>query len=350
MILLIVFALAAIGISFICSVLEAALLSLTPSHIARLQESKPALHRSLSHLKDNVDRPLAAILTLNTIAHTAGATGVGAQVSAVFGETWIGVASAIMTLLILVLSEILPKTIGARYWRQLAPILAPTLKGMIWLLLPFIWLSEQITSRIGSGKEDDVDVREEIKALAKLGQERGVVDADEGRTIVNILNLHNIPVRDVMTPRTVCTTVTPTMTVNEFDAGYSDLPFTRYPVMTPPEQTMGYIHKMDAYHADDDATLESIMHPIDSVDSKDSVEQVFIRMLNDHHHMCVVYDDHGNWVGVLTMEDILETILGQDIVDETDDVSNLRHHARQLWLKRIRRSREGAVNDMLPKR
>ncbi|REC95898.1 CNNM domain-containing protein [Kushneria indalinina] len=350
MVLLIVFAVAAIAISFICSVLEAALLSLTPSHIARLKEDRPALHHSLSQLKDNVDRPLAAILTLNTIAHTAGATGVGAQVSAVFGETWIGVASAIMTLLILVLSEILPKTIGARYWRQLAPILAPTLKTLIWLLLPFIWLSEQITRRIGGGGEDDVDVREEIKALARLGQERGVVDTDESRTIVNILNLHNIRVHEVMTPRTVCKTVAPEMTVAEFDAGYSDLPFTRYPVMTPPEQTVGYVHKMDAYHAADDATLEAIMHPIESVDSKDSVEQVFIRMLNDHHHMCVVYDDHGNWVGVLTMEDILETILGQDIVDETDDVSNLRHHARQLWLKRVRRSREAATDDMLPRR
>ncbi|GHC18063.1 hemolysin [Kushneria pakistanensis] len=346
MILLIAFALAAIGISFICSVLEAALLSLTPSYIARLHESRPALHRSLSHLKDNVDRPLAAILTLNTIAHTAGATGVGAQVSVVFGDTWIGVASAVMTLLILVLSEILPKTIGARYWRELAPLLAPTLKVMIWMLLPFIWLSEQITRRIGGSKEDDVDVREEIKALARLGQERGVVDVDESRTIVNILNLHDINVRDVMTPRTVCQTVTPDMTVAEFDADCSHLPFTRYPVMAPPEQTVGYVHKMDAYHADDGATLASIMHPIESVNGKDSVEQVFIRMLSDHHHLCVVHDDHGTWVGVLTMEDILETILGQDIVDETDDVSNLRHHARQLWLKRIRHSREAAINDM----
>ncbi|WP_456269958.1 CNNM domain-containing protein [Kushneria sp. AK178] len=350
MILLIVSALGAIGISFVCSVLEAALLSLTPSHIARLQESRPALHRALSQLKDNVDRPLAAILTLNTIAHTAGATGVGAQVSVVFGETWIGVASAIMTLLILVLSEILPKTIGARYWRELAPILAPTLKGLIWVLLPFIWLSEQITRRIGGGKEDDVDVREEIKALARLGQERGVVDTDESRTIVNILNLHDIQVRSIMTPRTVCITATPDMTVTEFDGEYGDLPFTRYPVMTPPEQTIGYVHKMDAYHALDEATLSSIMHPIESINDTDSAEQVFIRMLNDHHHMCVVYDDHGTWVGVLTMEDILETILGQDIVDETDDVSNLRHHARQLWLKRIRRSREAAVNDLPPGR
>ncbi|MFC0339008.1 Hemolysin, contains CBS domains [Kushneria avicenniae] len=350
MILLIVFALVAIGISFICSVLEAALLSLTPSHIARLKESHPSLHHSLSQLKDNVDRPLAAILTLNTIAHTAGATGVGAQVAAVFGEAWIGVASAIMTLLILVLSEILPKTIGARYWRQLAPILAPTLKGLIWLLLPFIWISEQITRRIGSSGEDDVDVREEIKALARLGHERGVVDTDESRTIVNILNLHDIHVRSVMTPRTVCVTASPDMTVSEFDADHGDLPFTRYPVMTPPEQTVGYVHKMDAYHAPDEATLSSIMHPIESINDTDSVEQVFIRMLNDHHHMCVVYDDHGTWVGVLTMEDILETILGQDIVDETDDVSNLRHHARQLWLKRIRRSREAAVNDMPPGR
>ncbi|MFC0267978.1 CNNM domain-containing protein [Kushneria aurantia] len=340
MILLIIYALLAVGISFLCSVLEAALLSLTPSYIASLKEQRPKLHHALQNLKDNVDRPLAAILTLNTIAHTAGATGVGAQVSIVFGETWIGVASAVMTLLILILSEILPKTIGACYWRELSPLLPPVLHIMLRLLTPFIWISEQITRRIGNSGSNDVEVRDEIKALAQLGYEKGVVDADESRTIVNILNLHDISAREVMTPRTVCLTVTPQMSVAEFDRAFGRVPLSRYPVMAPPEQTLGYIHKLDIYHANDNDQLSALMHPIKTIRADASVEHAFIQMLNDHHHMGVVYDDHDTWVGLLTMEDILETILGQEIIDETDNVSNMRHHAKQLWLRRIRLSRE----------
>ncbi|WP_216185776.1 DUF21 domain-containing protein [Verticiella alkaliphila] len=166
MVLLLSFVLLSLVVSFLCSILEAALLSLTPSFIAQQRETRPRLHDALARLKANPDRPLAAILTLNTVAHTAGATGVGAQVSLLYGETYIGVASAVMTLLILVLSEIIPKTIGAKYWRGLAPWLAPLLGGMIFLLRPFVWLSEQITSRFAvSGHL--VDLRTEI--IASLG-------------------------------------------------------------------------------------------------------------------------------------------------------------------------------------
>ena len=180
MVLLVAFVVLSIGFSFMCSILEAALLSLTPSYIAQLKESRPKLHDALSKLKSDIDKPLAAILTLNTIAHTVGATGVGAQVSIIFGEAYIGIASAVMTLLILILSEIIPKTIGASYWRTLAPALPPVLRIMIWILTPFIWLSEMITNRINK-KENDVDLRSEIKALARLGHEEKAIDGDEAR-------------------------------------------------------------------------------------------------------------------------------------------------------------------------
>ncbi|MBZ9559475.1 MULTISPECIES: CNNM domain-containing protein [unclassified Modicisalibacter] len=336
MVLLAAFALLSIGFSFLCSVLEAALLSLTPSYIAQLKEQRPKLHDSLSRLKANIDRPLAAILTLNTIAHTVGATGVGAQVSVLFGETYIAVASALMTLLILVLSEIIPKTIGATYWRGLAPLLPPLLRVMIVVLAPFLWLSELITNRIGKS-EHDVDMRGEIKALARIGLEEKALDSDETRTIVNILNLHEISVKSVMTPRTVCETVAPMLTVGEFDQRYGKTQFTRFPVMDADEQALGYVHKADTYHADDAQTMKALMHPVEVLQEADNVEQVFTSMLKDHNHMRVVYDDHGTWVGLITLEDVIETILGQDIVDETDNVQNLRKYAKQRWLKRIKR-------------
>ncbi|MGM0521002.1 MAG: CNNM domain-containing protein [Pseudomonadota bacterium] len=335
MFLLILTAVLSIGISFLCSILEAALLSVTPSYIATLKDDNPKLHGALRDLKANIDRPLAAILTLNTIAHTVGATAVGAQAAVVFGESSIGIVSAVMTMLILVLSEIIPKTIGATYWRGVAVILPRTLKVMIVSLLPFIWLSEQITRRLGKS-EHDVDLRDEIKVLARIGLEESVLDADESRTIINMLNLHDIPVSKAMTPRTVTETVLPYMTVSEFEEQYGRAPFTRFPVMDNGEQAFGYVHKADMYHVDGHKTMKEMMHPIGSVDVSHNVEQIFTAMLKDRLHMRVIYDEHGTFVGLITLEDIIETILGQDIVDETDSVDNLRNYAKQRWLKRIK--------------
>lgn len=337
MILLATFAIVSIAVSFLCSVLEAALLSLTPSYIAQLRESSPGLHTTLTKLKESIDQPLAAILTLNTIAHTAGATGVGAQVTVIYGEAYLGVASAIMTLLILVFSEIIPKTIGAKFWRQLAPSLPPLLNFMVLSLKPFIWLSEQITRRIG-GNEADVDLRGEIKALAQIGLEEEALDADESRVIANILNLHDIKVTAAMTPRTVCVTVDPEMTVAEFDRQLGKSPFTRFPIMDKDEQALGYIHKADTYHAEDTLPLKSLMHPVEAVHSDENVEHVLAMMLRDRQHLCVIHDYLGTWLGVITMEDVIETILGQDIVDETDNVSNMRKYARQRWTKRLKKT------------
>lgn len=341
MLLLITIATLSIGISFLCSILEAALLSITPSYIAKQKEDNPRLYAALTTLKGNIDRPLAAILTLNTIAHTVGATAVGAQAAVVFGEASIAIVSAVMTMLILILSEIIPKTIGATYWRGLAPVLPRLLNMMILSLLPFIWMSELITRRLGKS-EHDVDLRDEIKVLARVGLEENVLDADESRTIINMLNLHDIAVSKAMTPRIVCETVLPNMTVREFDERFGKAPFTRFPVMDNGEQAFGYVHKVDMYHADDGKTMRELMHPIGSVDVLNNVEQVFTSMLNDHLHMRVVYDEHGTFVGLITLEDIIETILGQDIVDETDNVANLRHYAKQQWIKRVKREDKAA--------
>lgn len=183
-------------------------------------------------------------------------------------------------------------------------------------------------------------MRGEIKALAQIGQEEKALDPEETRVIVNILNLHDILVKNVMTPRTVSVTVKPGMTVNEFDKELGRSPFTRFPMMDSGEQALGYVHKADTYHAEDNVDLKSLMHSVKTVLADDNVEQVFTMMVLDRQHLCVVYDDLGTWVGIITLEDIIETILGQDIVDETDNVANLRKYARQRWTKTLKKVQE----------
>jgi len=340
MTLLIAFAVLSILVSFVCSILEAALLSLTPSFIANQKASRPKLYERLKALKDKVDQPLAAILTLNTVAHTVGATGVGAQVTVVFGNGYVGVASAVMTILILVLSEILPKTIGARYWRVLAPYLPPLLTAMIWMLKPFILLSDMIM-RLFGGKEPEHDIRQEIKALTVLGRETKSLDEDEQRVISNILDLHEIKVRDIMTPRTVCDCTAPEIAIGAFKDKVVDSQFSRYPVIGEDETPLGVIFRYDALAAaDDEAPVSSIMKPVKVAPETISVEALMTQLLHERQHMCLVYDEFGSWRGLVTLEDIMETIIGKPIMDETDDIPNMRRFAKRRWDHRIKRARE----------
>lgn len=335
MILLIVFAFVAIGISFLCSILEAALLSITPSYIAQQKASNPKLHAQLQQLKQTIDRPLAAILTLNTIAHTAGAAGVGAQVGVVFGDGYLALASAVMTVLILVLSEIIPKTIGAKFWRGLAPFLPATLNFLILCLKPFIWLSDQITKRIG-GESHDIDVRSEIKALAIVGNEQNVIDNDEKRVISNILDLHAIKVSKAMTPRTVCTSARPDYTVNEFLEQVKALPYSRFPVIDADEIPHGLILRNEALAAHGDQPLRELVRDVEVFAPSVDLESALTHLLETRQHMAVIYDEHGTWLGLITMEDIIETILGQPIMDETDTIPSLRRYAKQRWGQRLK--------------
>lgn len=340
MVLLVVFAFVAIGISFLCSILEAALLSITPSYIAQLREQRPKLHLKLATLKNNIDRPLAAILTLNTVAHTAGAAGVGAQVGVVFGDGYLALASAVMTILILVLSEIIPKTIGAKFWRQLAPSLPATLNVMIVILRPFIWLSDQITRRIGG--EENIDVRSEIKALATLGHEQQLIHDDERRVISNILDLHSMRVRDIMTPRTVCESVRPDETVSEFLYRAKSLPYSRFPLIDADEIPHGIILRHEALEAESDKRIDELSRPVEVVSETVDVEKLMALLIAKRQHMALVFDEHGSWLGLVTLEDVIETILGKLIMDETDTVPSLRRYAQQRWDKRLRHEKEQA--------
>ncbi|MBK81946.1 MAG: hemolysin [Gammaproteobacteria bacterium] len=333
--LLIAFAAASIGFSFLCSVLEAALLSVTPSYVASLRGKAPKLAERLRALKENIDDPLAAILTLNTIAHTGGATGVGAEVAVLFGEAWLGAASGAMTLAILVFSEIIPKTIGAKYWRNIAPYLPSVLGVMMTLLRPFVWLSQKITRRIGAGEE--ADMREEISALVEIGVEQRALDEDERRIIQNTLRFHQIKVSEIMTPRAVSKFLTPETTVGEFKARFLNMPFSRYPLIDDEGAPIGYVHRSDLLDLADGTTMRECARRAFTVKDTTNIDFVFGEMLRERQHLALIYDDLGTWVGLATMEDILETIIGQDIMDETDNVSNMRRYAKQRWSRRLKR-------------
>jgi CBS domain containing-hemolysin-like protein len=327
---LIVIAVLSISISFICSLLEASLLTLTPSHIVKYKYSKPDLYQKLRKLKDRIDQPLAAILTLNTVAHTFGAAGVGAQVVIVFGDGYLGAASAVMTFLILVLSEIIPKTLGARYWQTLVPLLPATLNGMIFVLKPFIMMSDKITDWMGVGTAD-IDLRSEIKALTNLGRDTDQLDEDERRVIANILDLHEVKIKDIMTPRTVCEFLNSESTVGAVLEALRDTAFSRYPVLDENEHPQGIVFRAELLDADPEMLVSELVKPVKIVTDDVSAESVMTTFLAEHQHMGLVYDQYGTWLGLVTMEDVLETILGQPIMDETDDIPNMRRFARKRW-------------------
>ena len=333
--LLIAFIVLSISVSFLCSILEAALLSITPSYIAQQKLTRPKLYEKLKVLKDQIDQPLAAILTLNTVAHTVGATGVGAQVVVLFGDGYLGIASAVMTLLILVLSEIIPKTLGARYWRSVTPVLPSVLGAMITLLKPFIWLSDQLMKLFGA-ETHEYDLRQEIKALTILGREQNSLDEDEQRVIANILDLHDIKVSEIMTPRSVCETATPDEDLSSFAERVKISQFSRYPVLGEDDTPKGIIFRYDMLDIKEQQVVADLMKPIKVVADTVNVEKLMSQLLHERQHMCLVYDEHGSWQGLVTMEDIIETILGQAIMDETDDIPNMRRFAKRRWEHRMK--------------
>lgn len=232
------------------------------------------------------------------------------------------------------MSEIVSKTIGARYWRGLAPALPRLLNTMILLLKPFIWLSDLVMKLFG-GSEADHDVRQEIKALAVLGRELDKIDADEQRVIANVLDLHEIKVRDIMPPRIVCESVRPDLSLDAFHDKLKNSQFSRYPVLDENEAPLGVILRRDllvreAQHQ----TVADLMGQALVGSDNQSVEQVMARLMHERQHIALVYDEYGSWQGVVTMEDILETMIGQPIMDETDDIPNMRRFARRCWANR----------------
>lgn len=322
MILMFTYLIGALSISFLCSILEAVLLS-TPMSFITMKESEGSSRAALlKKFKTSIDRPIAAILSLNTVAHTIGAAGVGAEAVKVFGEESFGVISAILTLLILILSEIIPKTIGASHWRRLALPVAVIIRGMIVITYPLVLLSEYVTKIFSSGDEHLSVSREEVSAMVAVASEEGVLRTQESKIIQNAFKLTSVSAEDIMTPNLVVVSVPDTMTVKEFFDNV-ELTYSRIPVYhDSKDYIIGYVLKMNVLEllAKDsfDTRMSDIVRPILSFNDEEKVFGIWDKMLEKKEHISVICDKYGSLRGIVTMEDVIETMLGEEIVDEAD--------------------------------
>ena len=325
---LIIYIVLAVGVSFACSIFEAVLLSVSPTYVAVFRESHPRLGGRLAELVQDVDRPLAAILSLNTVAHTVGAAGAGAQAAVVFGNAWLGVFSAVLTLAILVFSEIIPKTIGAVYWRELTPTISIVLPWMITALLPLIWLSSWIT---GFFKKDALErvSREEIMAIADIGEADGVIDSRESDLMKSLLRFREVNVTDVMTPISVVGSLPADITVSE--AVEHGLPFSRLPLVeTETGKITRYVLRDDLLErSPGDQPISELGRELFRLTEDTELPFALDRFVRWHAHIAIVDGADGNVVGLVTLEDILETLIGVEIVDEVDAVVDMRELARR---------------------
>lgn len=347
MIILAIYVLLALGFSFVCSLLEATLLTITPTEVESAKQQGKRWAFRMEAIKKDIDQPLSAILTLNTIAHTMGATGAGAQYVKVFGDTTGGIFAGLLTLAVLVFTEIIPKTLGARYARFFS---VPTAWFLPWLqgaLGPVVWMCRQVTRLITFGKANEGPRhREDLLAVARLGEQTGDLRSEEGRMVRNILELGTVPVAQIMTPRPVMFTLPESLTLGEFAEQTLRHTFSRIPVYrSSADELSGFVLRSEALLgcvANPEQLLAEVQRPLDSVPNIMRVDRLFRRMLRDHQHMSLVHDEHGTTVGLVTLEDVLETVLGAEIMDEHDQVADMQDLARKLWQKRAQRMGVGA--------
>lgn len=346
MTLLIIYGLISIGFSFLCSILEAVLLSVTPTFISLKLAEQKSFAKTLKSLKDNVNQPLIAILTINTIAHTVGAILVGVQAEKTFGSgnNAVGIVSAIMTVLILVVSEIIPKTIGATYWKELANFTAKTTKVLMFPLkvTGILWLLELTTKLIGKHGDYQNVSREEFHAMADMAQEEGVFQEAESKVIKNIINFESILVKDIMTPRTVMKVASENISIQGFYERNPNLKFSRIPIYENSQDDIsGYILKDQLFEAiiknNGEKPLKSIKREIYITQRNVPIKTLFEKLIDIHEHVALVVDEYGSVSGIVTQEDIIETLLGLEIVDESDGAEDLQVLARKMWEKRASR-------------
>lgn len=345
MTLLIIYATVSIFFSFICSILEAVLLSVTPTFVNVKKKEGKLFATQLETLKKDVDKPLIAILTLNTLAHTVGAILVGTEAKKIFNDDGYGVfiVSALMTILILVASEIIPKTIGATYWKQLANFTTKALKVMIFPLkwTGILWVLQLTTKLIGGkgGHGESVLSREDFSVMTDIAEQEGVFQENESNVIRNMLNFKDIQAKDIMTPRTVITTADENITVQSFFENNKELHFSRIPVFTDkPDNITGYILKDQMLLALIDKRgnepLKSIKRDIIIANRDLSIPDLFNKLVKKREHLALVVDEYGSVSGLVTQEDVIETLLGFEIMDESDSVADLQNLAKKNWEKK----------------
>ena len=346
MTLLITFFLGALLISFLCSILEATLMSTPLSYIMMREDEgyKPATR--FKQYKTDTSRPIAAILSLNTIANTIGSAGVGAQATEVFGSQWFGLVSAIMTLSILIFSEIIPKTIGATYWRSLMGFASNTIRLLIVVMYPLVLIVDLVGRSVKTNQEEETVVsREEVAAMADVGEDEGVIDEDENKIIQNVIKLDNVKAYDVMTPRVVAAIAPEKTSLKAFYRNEAFSHFSRIPVYAEsPEYITGYVLRSEVLEelADDhfNKTLGEIKRDIPLFNEEMSVSDIWDSLLKHKEQIAGIIDEYGCFQGILTLEDIIETIFGLEIIDESDQVTDMQQYARERWQQRQNRFKE----------
>jgi CBS domain containing-hemolysin-like protein len=316
--------------------MESVLLSTPPSFLMVKKENGHKWAQSFIDLKLNIDKPLSAILSLNTVAHTIGAAGVGAQAVKVFGEAYFALISVILTILILVITEIIPKTIGARYWKSLSKISYFTIKGMIFLTYPLVVISAVITRMISSNSEGQTTSREEIAALASIGAVEGLFSDKENKIIQNILKLKNVKAKEIMTPRVVLAVADENLSLADFLRNKNYLKFSRIPVYNGNDEDItGYVFRQNVFEhlAEDNhhLRLKDLKRRILVVPDSVVLFSVWEQLLEKKEHIALVVDEYGGVDGIVTMEDIIETLLGLEIVDEKDTITDMQKFARERW-------------------
>ncbi|MEJ6728005.1 MAG: hemolysin family protein [Akkermansiaceae bacterium] len=342
--LLVTYLLIALVFSFLCSVFEAVLLSVRRPYIETQKEANPRNAKIWESLSNDINRPLSAILILNTVAHTVGAAGVGAQAMKIFGDAPLttGIISAVLTLLILLLSEIIPKTLGAVYWKQLAPATGLMLSKFTRFMSPLIWMTEKITSGISHGQKKGAYSRSEFIAMADIGEKEGAIEENEGRIVKNLFGLRDTMAKHAATPRTVVFSLPESTTVAEYMKEHSNRPFSRIPIFKETiDDVAGFVLRVELLQAlakgEEDAPLSKFKRALHTIPNTQNLSDLFRTMISDRIHIAATIDEFGSFSGIITLEDVIETMLGTEIVDEVDDHDDMQQRARDLWKKRAER-------------
>ncbi|MCY4017852.1 MAG: hemolysin family protein [Chloroflexi bacterium] len=341
----------ALGVSFLCSIWEAAMLSTPVSHIELLVQDGHKAGKIMQNLRQNVEDPISAILTLNTIAHTVGAAGAGAEATAIFGSEFFGIISAVLTLLILVFSEIIPKTLGAVYAKQLTPFTAYSLRALLFVFAPAVRAFEIVTRAMRPSEDSPTVTRSELQVMARISAEEGGIKERENRIVNNLLQLADVQVESIMTPRTVVLMFQEEATIGDVVNTHKFLPYSRIPVFgESADDIKGYVLRHEIYKRaaadEDDVQMREIALELEVVPETNSVAQVLDEFIAKHEHIFLVIDEYGGTAGLITLEDTVETLLGIEIMDESDRVVDLRQLARRRYQSQGNRPMGAAVRNM----
>jgi CBS domain containing-hemolysin-like protein len=344
----------AIGISFLCSVLEAVLLSTTPSYVEQLITEKPRSGQLITRVKERLDESLSSILILNTFAHTMGAAGVGSQAMQVFGPEWETLIAVLLTLAILYFSEIIPKTLGATFWRNLAVPAAFIISWLVKLVYPLVWISTRLTKLFSNTNENEIS-REEIIALASIGHREGTLFTHENEYLANLLKLREVRTEQILTPRTVVHMLDENLSVKEALDNESTSQFTRIPIYAgSTDNITGKVIRIDLFIAErngqGDLPIKDVAKKVIHVSEKLPVHNLLDMFIKHHMHLFIVEDEYGQTSGIVTLEDAIETLLGREIVDESDTVADMQQLAREKYRERLRSVENQQSDDQNPQK